>query len=103
MSLAVIKTGGKQYLVSPGQKVKIEKVDSPVGGEVEFSKVLLREKNGKLEIGNPIVAGAKVKGKVLETKKGKKVIVFRYKAKTRRQKKKGHRQYYSNVEILGIE
>jgi len=58
--LAVIKTGGKQYLVSPGQKIKIEKLDAKEGREVTFKDVLLLEKGGKIEIGNPLVEGAKV-------------------------------------------
>src|SRR3989338_2040768 len=101
--LAVIKTGGKQYLVSPGQKLKIEKLDKKEGSEVSFFDVLLVEKNKKVEIGAPRVTGAKVTGKILEHGKGEKVIVFKYKAKKRYKVKKGHRQLYTLVEITGIE
>lgn len=100
--LAVIKTGGKQYLVSPGQKIRIEKLDAKEGEKVTFSEVLLREKQGKVEIGSPLVKGAKVEGKVLRHGRGKKVIVFRYKSKTRYKKKKGHRQPFTEVEIVEI-
>ncbi len=118
--LAVIKTGGKQYLVAPGQKLKIEKLkgdpsfaEATVGKDVVFDKVLLvayspsgsariGEKQNKIEIGTPFVVGAKVTGKVLRNAKGKKVIVFKFKAKTRYRKKKGHRQPFTEVEILSI-
>ena len=110
---AVIKTGGKQYLVSPGDKIKTEKLDEKPasakaaageeGSEVVFEEVLLLQKGNKLEIGNPKVKGAKVVGKILRQGKGKKVIVFKYKPKTRYKVKKGHRQTFTEVEILKIE
>jgi large subunit ribosomal protein L21 len=99
---AVIRTGGKQYLVSPGDKIKTEKLDEKEGEEVTFSDVLLLEKRNKLEIGNPKVKGAKVLGKILKQGKGKKVIVFKYKRKTRYKVKKGHRQPFTEIEILKI-
>lgn len=99
---AVIKTGGKQYLVEPGQKLKIEKL-SKDKGEVNFDKVLLLEKTRKLEIGAPLVKGARVTAKIISQGKAKKVIVFRYKAKKRMKRKKGHRQPFTEVEILKIE
>ncbi len=111
--LAIIKTGGKQYIVSPGQRIKIEKLDKPAsakatagekeGWEVVFKEVLLLEKNKKLEIGSPFVSGAEVTGKVLKQGKAKKVIAFKYKAKKRYKVKKGHRQPYTEVEIKNIE
>ena len=101
--LAVIKTGGKQYLVSPGQKIKIEKIEKEEGKEIIFSDVLLLENSKELEIGTPLVKKAKVIGKVLKQDKYKKVIVFKYKAKKRYKRKKGHRQPFTEVEILKIE
>jgi len=101
--LAVIKTGGKQYLVSPGQKIKIEKIDKKEGSEISFPEVLLLEKNKKIEIGLPFIKGAKVIGKVVSQGKRKKVIVFKYKAKKREKIKKGHRQSFTEVEITKIE
>ncbi len=100
---AVIKTGGKQYLVSPGDKIKIEKINKEEGEEVIFDNVLLLEKQRKLEIGTPKVKGAKVIGKVLKQEKGKKVIIFKYKPKKRYKVKKGHRQPFTEVEITKIE
>jgi len=100
--LAVIKTGGKQYLVSPGEKIKIEKLNKKEGAEVTFNEVLLMEKNKKVEIGDPQVKGVKVTGKVLKQDKSKKVIIFKYKAKKRYQVKKGHRQPFTEVQIINI-
>ncbi|MCZ2845744.1 MAG: 50S ribosomal protein L21 [Candidatus Bathyarchaeota archaeon] len=101
--LAVIKTGGKQYLVSPGDKLKIEKIDKEEGKEVIFKEVLLLEKNRKIEVGQPIVKNAKVVGKILKQGRGKKVIIFKYKPKKRYKKKRGHRQPFTEVEITKIE
>jgi len=100
--LAVIKTGGKQYLVSEKDKIKIEKVDVKEGKEITFNDVLLLKKGNKLEIGTPKVEGAKVIGKVLKQDKAKKVIVFKYKPKKRYKVKKGHRQPYTLVEITKL-
>ena len=101
--IAVIKTGGKQYVVSPGDKIKIEKLSKKEGSEIAFSEVLLLEKGRQLEIGSPLVKGVKVAGKILEHGKGKKKIVFKYKSKKRYIVKKGHRQPYTLVEITKIE
>ena len=100
--LAIIKTGGKQYVVEPGQKIKIEKLEQETDSEVIFDQVLLLEKNEKIEIGTPLVKGVKVIGKILNQGKAKKVIIFKYKAKKRYKVKKGHRQPYTEVEILKI-
>ena len=100
--LAVIKTGGKQYLVSPGEKIKVEKLNKKEGAEVTFNEVLLMEKNKKIEIGDPQVKGVKVTGKVLKQDKSKKVIIFKYKAKKRYKVKKGHRQPFTEVQIINI-
>lgn len=108
--LAVIKTGGKQYLVSLGQKIKVEKLVKSEGDEVVFDRVLLLEKNpstdsgqAKLEIGTPFIEGVMVTGKILKQSKAKKVIIFKYKAKKRYQVKKGHRQPFTQVEITKIQ
>lgn len=102
--LAVIKTGGKQYLVKPGEKIKIEKLkNKSEGEEVIFEEVLLVEKNKSIMIGSPLVEGAKVFGKILKEGRDKKVIVFKYKPKTRQRKKKSHRQPFMEVEITKIE
>lgn len=104
MSFAVIKTGGKQYIVAEGDKLLIEKLGQPIGAEFDFDQILLVT-NGAPEnakIGSPLVEGAKVKARVLERGRGDKKIVFKYSNKTRYKKKKGHRQPFTRVEILKI-
>ncbi len=106
---AVIKTGGKQYVVEPGKKIRIEKLPQEAGSEVVFDQVLLAEKGpstssgqASLEIGAPVIAGAKVIGKVLKQGRAKKVMTIKFKAKKRSKKKEGHRQSFTEVEITGI-
>lgn len=100
--LAIIKTGGKQYLVKPGDKIKVEKIEGEEGKEIVFSEVLLLEKNKKIEIGKPKVEKAQVSAKIVRQDKGKKLIIFKYKPKKRFQQKKGHRQLFTEVEIKEI-
>ena len=102
MPFAVIKTGGKQYIVESGQKLKIEKIDAKDGGKVLFQEVLLVADGDKIEIGMPIVKGAKVEAEVLGQGREKKKIVFKYHSKARYRKKKGHRQPFTEIEIKKI-
>ena len=108
MSLAVIKTGGKQYLVAPGDKIKVETLKQAQGELVEIGKefifedVLLLEKSKKLEVGTPTIKDAKVTAKILKHGRGEKVVALRYKAKKRISTKKGHRQNYTEVEITKV-
>lgn len=99
---AVIETGGKQYKVSVGQKIKVEKLKGDEGSDFAFDKVLLRSIGEKVEIGSPYVAGAKVEAKILKQGREKKKIVFKYHPKTRYRRKKGHRQFFTEVEIKSI-
>lgn len=99
MELAIIKTGGKQYIVSSGQKLKIEKIEGSEGDKIVFDEVLLTAKNGKTQIGRPLIKDAKVSAKILNQDRADKIIVFKYKPKKRHQVKRGHRQPYSLVEI----
>ena len=101
--LAVIKTGGKQYVVTPGKKIQIEKISKKEGDEVVFSDVLLFEGEEGIQIGTPLLEGIQVKGKITKHGKGKKIIAFMYESKKRAKRKKGHRQTFSEVEIIGIE
>jgi len=98
---SVIETGGKQCLISPGQKIKIEKIKTAQeGDEISFDKVLLlTNEKGEVKIGTPYLKNEKVEAKVLKSGRGRKIIVFRYHSKTRYKKKKGHRQEYMEVEI----
>jgi large subunit ribosomal protein L21 len=103
MALAVIKTGGKQYIVSPGQKLEIELLKGKKEGDrIDFEEVLLREKDGKVEIGQPYLNGVKVTAKVIAVGRGKKITILKYKSKTRYKLKKGHRQSFMRVEIEKI-
>ena len=103
MKLAVIKTGGKQYVVKEGDKLKVEKIDTQEGDNFNFDNVLLVAGDKETKIGSPIVEGAKVEAKVLKQGRSKKVIVFHYHSKTRYKKKAGHRQTFTEVEILKIK
>lgn len=98
---AVIKTGGKQYRVSAGDKLVVEKLAHD-GKTIVFSEVLLRSMGGSVEIGTPKVVGAKVEAKIVGDFKDKTKIVFKYHSKARYQKKKGHRQPHTEVEIVKI-
>ena len=98
MEFAVIRTGGKQYLVFIGQKIQIEKVKKKEE-EINFDEVLLLVKNDKVEIGKPLVEGAKVIGKILGEKKGKKIVILKHRPRSSYKVKKGHRQIYTIVEI----
>lgn len=100
---AVIKTGGKQYKVSPGDKIKIEKLENKEGENVIFSEVLFVENEKDLIIGTPLIKGAEVKGKILKQDRKDKVIIFKYKPKKRYKVKKGHRQPFTEVEIIDIK
>ncbi len=104
---AVIKTGGKQYLVSSGQELKIEKLPKAKEGEkITFKEVLLTfdlEKEKSFQLGTPFLKGVKVNGEVIETGKEKKVIIFKYRSKQRSHKKQGHRQPFTKVKITDIQ
>jgi large subunit ribosomal protein L21 len=100
--IAVIKTGGKQYKVAPGDKIQIEKLDAQENQGVVFDEVLLVGDDKEIKVGRPNVSGAKVEGKILEQGREDKVIVFKYKAKKRYSVKRGHRQPFTLVEILKI-
>jgi large subunit ribosomal protein L21 len=95
---AVIKTGGKQYLVKEGDKLKVEKLEVKADASVSFPEVLLVDD----KIGTPFVKGAKVEGKVLEQGRAKKVHILKFKRKNRYKVNKGHRQPFTEVEITKI-
>ena len=100
---AVIEACGKQYKVTKGDVVFFEKLDVEEGKKVTFDKVILLSDDGKIEVGAPYVKGIKVEGKVVAHGKGKKIIVFKYKAKKNYRRKQGHRQPYTKVEITAIK
>ena len=98
---AIIATGGKQYRVSEGDVLYIEKIDAEVDSTVSFDALLV-ENEGEVKVGTPVVEGVKVEGKVVGQVRGEKIIVFKYKAKKNYRRKQGHRQPYTKVEITKI-
>ncbi len=100
---AVIETGGKQYRVRTGDKLRLEKIHAEEGSEVSFDKVLLLGKDDGPVIGEPYVEGAAVTGKVIEHGKDDKVIVFKYRRKKNYRKFRGHRQQYTLIQVDGIK
>lgn len=98
---AIIATGGKQYRVSEGDVIYIEKIDAQVDSTVSFD-VLLVGNDGDVKIGTPVVEGVKAEGKVVGQIRGEKIVIFKYKAKKNYRRKQGHRQPYTKVEITKI-
>src|SRR5262245_8044923 len=99
---AVIRSGGKQYRVAPGQTIRLEKLTGEVGAKVELGDVLLVENEGKVQVGSPLVANAKIQATVLEHDRSKKVLVFKKKRKKQYRRTQGHRQDYTAVRIDNI-
>ena len=99
---AVIRTGGKQYTVREGETVDVETLSAEAGEQVELAEVLMVGEGESVTVGQPLVEGAKVVADVVEHGKNKKIIVFKYKAKTRNRKKFGHRQQFTRLAIKEI-
>ena len=100
---AVIQTGGKQYRVEPGERIQIERIPQPVGGEVSFQAVLLAGAGNQVQIGSPTLPGASVTAEVLEHKRGKKVVAYKKRRREGYEKLIGHRQELSIVKIKEIK
>lgn len=100
---AVIRTGGKQYRVSEGEIIEIERLPGESGDAISFDEVLLLGDEATTAIGQPLVAGARVKGQVVAQDRGKKIIVFKIKRRKNYRRKMGHRQEITRVRITGIE
>ena len=99
---AIVKTGGKQYRVRPGDTVRVERLRVDVGDNVDLTDVLMVSKDGQVTLGSPTVPGAKVSAEVVGSARDKKIIVFKYKAKTRYRRKNGHRQPYTDLRVKTI-
>ena len=99
---AVIRSGGKQYRVAPGQTIRLEKVAGEVGAKVELGNVLLVENDGNVQVGNPLVANAKIEATVVEHDRAKKILVFKKRRKKQYRRTHGHRQDYTSVRIDNI-
>ncbi len=99
---AVIKTGGKQYRVASGEKLKIETLVAEIGSEIVIDQVLMVADGDKVTLGTPVLAGASVKAKVISHGRGDKVRIFKMRRRKHYRKSQGHRQNYTEIEILGI-
>lgn len=92
---SIIETGGKQYLVKPGDKIQVEKLEGKAGDAIKFDKVLFAND----QVGKPLVSGVVVEGKITKQARSAKIHVLKYKAKSKYRRKIGHRQHYTEVEI----
>lgn len=99
---AIIRTGGKQYQIAEGDRLRVEKLSGEIGDTVELDDVLLVADGEAVKVGQPVVEGAKVTARIVEQGKGKKVIVFKKKRRKGYSLKKGHRQLFTALEIQGI-
>jgi large subunit ribosomal protein L21 len=99
---AVVKTGGKQYRVAPGEKLKVEQIPADVGAEVVLDQVLMIGEGESVRLGRPTVAGATVKATVVSHGRGEKVRIFKMRRRKHYQKRQGHRQNYTELKIEAI-
>ena len=102
MDYAIIKTGGKQYRVSIGDIIDVEKLKVDPGSEIELDQVMAVSVDGELSVGTPVVEGAKVVAMVQSQDRAKTIRVFKYKSKTRYRRTRGHRQPYTRLQIMDI-
>jgi large subunit ribosomal protein L21 len=103
MDYAVIRTGGKQYRVAPGQIIHVERLDGDPGTELAFTEVLLTAADGKVSVGTPTIAGARVVAKVMTQGRAKKILIFKKKRRKNYRRRQGHRQYLTTIRVTGIE
>jgi large subunit ribosomal protein L21 len=99
---AVIATGGKQYRVSEGETIRVEKLGAEPGATVTFDEVLLVSDGGDVKVGTPVLAGAKVSAQVVENGRGEKLLIYKYRRRKGYRRKTGHRQPFTAVKITGI-
>jgi large subunit ribosomal protein L21 len=99
---AVVKTGGKQYRVSAGEKLKVEQIPADIGAEIVLSEVLLLANGEDLTLGTPLISGAAVTAKVVSHGRGEKVHIYKMRRRKHYRKSQGHRQNYTEIEIVGI-
>ncbi len=102
MKYAVLQTGGKQYKVSEGSEIEVDKIEATADSDLKFEKILLYALDGVFQVGQPHIDGAVITAKVLEQKKGKKIRVAKFKAKSRYRKVQGHRQMLTKLLIEKI-
>ena len=102
MAYAVIRTGGKQYRVAPGDLVRIERLAGDVGGAVEFTEVLLTSGEGAVRVGTPLVEGARVRAEIVAQGRDRKILVFKKKRRKNYRRRRGHRQSVTTVRVTEI-
>ena len=102
MSYAIIRTGGKQYRVTPGETVRVERVDGDVGATIEFPEVLLAAADGAIRIGTPLVEGVRVVAQIVEQGRARKILVFKKKRRKNYRRRHGHRQAITTVRVTEI-
>lgn len=103
MDYAVVRTGGKQYRVSPGDLIRVESLEAEPGATVELAEVLLTSSGGAVQVGTPLVSGAKVTATVVEQGREKKILVFKMKRRKNERRKRGHRQQVTTLRVLEIQ
>jgi large subunit ribosomal protein L21 len=102
MGYAVIRTGGKQYRVAPGDVVRVERLDGEVGATIEFNEVLLTGGDGSVRIGRPLVDGALVRAEIVEQGRARKILIFKKKRRKNYRRRRGHRQAVTTVRVTEI-
>ena len=102
MSYAIIRTGGKQYRVAPGDVVRIERLDGAVGAAIEFGEVLLTADDGAVRVGTPLVEGVRVRGEIVAQGRARKILVFKKKRRKNYRRRRGHRQAITTVRVTEI-
>ncbi len=102
MSYAIIRTGGKQYRVSPGMTLTVEKLDGSPGDAVSFEEVLVRADGERVEFGTPLVEGARVSGVIVRQGRGQRILVYKKKRRKNYRRRRGHRQYETTVRVTEI-
>mgnify|MGYP001175601115 CR=1 FL=1 len=103
MPYAVIRTGGKQYRVTPGELLRVESLEGEKGGDITFAEVLLTSSEGAVQVGTPLVSGVTVTARIVEHGKEKKILVFKKKRRKNYSRQRGHRQHFTAVQIKSID
>ncbi|HYD50139.1 MAG TPA: 50S ribosomal protein L21 [Terriglobales bacterium] len=103
MDYAVIRTGGKQYRVAPGDLIRVEKLAGEPGAEIQFEEVLAARQGDAVQIGAPMLAGARVTGTVVRQAKDKKILIFKKKRRKNYRRRQGHRQFFTSVRVTAIQ
>jgi large subunit ribosomal protein L21 len=102
MNYAIVEIGGVQHRVSPGDRIKVQRLEGEAGGTVTLDRVLMVQSEGALQVGSPYVAGASIQATLLGEGKGRKVLIFKKKRRKQYRRTRGHRQIFTSLQIEGI-